>query len=77
MVLYKFNLLEGRLFAILNSVIFFLISRILKIIFIYLQHWAFIAARELSLAVAGGGYSLIATHGLLIAVASLLVERGL
>ena len=30
-----------------------------------------------SLVVAGRGYSLIATHGLLIAVASLIAEHGL
>ena len=39
-------------------------------------HWVFVAARGLSLVAASGGYS-VAVRGLLIAVASLVVEHGL
>ena len=39
--------------------------------------WVFIAACRLSLAAMGRAYSLVAMHGLLIAVASLVVEHGL
>ena len=38
--------------------------------------WVFVAARGLSLVAASGGYSVV-VHGLLIAVASLVVEHGL
>jgi len=37
----------------------------------------FVAACRLSLVTASGGYSLVAMHGLLIAVASLVAEHGL
>ena len=41
-------------------------------------HWVFIAALRLSLVVVSGeGYSLAVVHGLLIAVASPVVEHGL
>ena len=40
-------------------------------------HWVFVAAGRLSLVVASGGYPLVAIHRLLIAVASLVAERGL
>ena len=52
-------------------------------LFIYFWlHWVFVAARGLSLVAASGGYSslrllFIAVRGLLIAVASLVVEHGL
>ena len=40
--------------------------------------WVFTAAHVLSLIVAGGGgLPFVATHGLLISVASLVAERGL
>ena len=50
--------------------------------FIYLAsyfclHWVFVAARRLSPAVASEGSSLVATRGLLIAVASLVTEHRL
>ena len=50
--------------------------------FIYLAsyfclHWVFVAARRLSPAVASEGSSLVATHGLLIAVTSLVTEHRL
>ena len=38
--------------------------------------WAFVVLR-LSLVAESGGYSLVAVHGLLIAVASLVVEHRL
>ena len=48
------------------------------IIFNYVWlHWVFTVARRLSLVGASGGYSPVARHGLLIAVASLVAERGL
>ena len=40
-------------------------------------HWIFVAACGLSLVAVSGGYSLVAVLGLLIAVASLVVEHGL
>ena len=40
-------------------------------------HWVFVASGELSLVVASRGYSLVAVHGLLIVVASLVVEQRL
>ena len=39
--------------------------------------WVFVVARGLSLVVASGGYSFVVVHGLLIVVASLVVEHGL
>ena len=39
--------------------------------------WVFFVAHRLSLIVVSGGYSLIVVGGLLIAVASLIVEHGL
>ena len=46
-------------------------------LFIYWLRWVFIAACGLSLVVANGGLLFIAVRGLLIAVASLVVEHGL
>ena len=46
------------------------------IIYLWL-HWVFIAVCRLSLIAARGGYSLVAVHGLLITVASLVAEHGL
>ena len=43
--------------------------------FIYSLHWVFVAAHRLSVVVASRGYYLVAVHGLLIAVASLVVEH--
>jgi len=40
-------------------------------------HWIFIAACRLFLVAVSRGYSPVAVHGLLIAVASLVVEHGL
>ena len=42
-----------------------------------LLHWVFAAAYGIFLVVECGGYSLVVIHGLLIAVASLVVEHGL
>ena len=39
--------------------------------------WVFVVARGLSLVAESGGYSLVAVHRLLIAVASLVVVHGL
>ena len=39
--------------------------------------WVFVATHGLSLLVASGGYSLAVLHGILIAVASLVMEHGL
>ena len=47
------------------------------ICFLFWLCWASIAAQGLSLVVGRGGYSLVAVHGLLIAVASLFVAQGL
>ena len=47
-------------------------------LFIYLWLcWVFVAACGLSLVAASRGYSFVAVRGLLIAVASLIVEHGL
>ena len=47
-------------------------------VFIYFWlHWVFVAALELSLVVASGGYSLVAVCELLIVVASLVAVLGL
>ena len=55
----------------------FFLSILLKHLFICLWlHWVFIAVRGLSLVVVSRGYSLVAVHGLLIVVVS-LVEHGL
>ena len=40
-------------------------------------HWVFVAARRLSLVLANGGHSLVGVQGLLIAMASLVVEHRL
>ena len=40
-------------------------------------HWVFMAARGLSRVAAHGGYSLVLVNGLLIAVASRVLEHGL
>ena len=40
-------------------------------------YWIFTAVWAFSLVVASGGYSLVAVHGLFIAVTSLAVEHGL
>ena len=40
-------------------------------------HWVFTAEHKFSLVVTSGGYSLVAGHGLLIAVVSLVAEHGL
>ena len=45
--------------------------------FVFWLHWVFIAVRGLSLVAASGGYSSLRCAGLLIAVASLVVEHGL
>ena len=47
-------------------------------LFIYLWlRWVFVAACGLSLVATSEGYSFVAVHRLLIAVASLVVEHGL
>ena len=46
-------------------------------VFIFWLCWVRVAAQGLSLAVGRGDYSLVAVHGLLIAVASLFVVQGL
>ena len=48
----------------------------LKIIYLFLAAWVFLAACGLSLAVASRGYSLVVGHRLLIAVAFLAVETA-
>ena len=46
--------------------------------FIYLLlRWVLVAVRGLSLVAASGGYCFVAVRGLLIAMASLVVEHGL
>ena len=47
------------------------------LIYLFLAMLDFGCCASFSLVEASGGYSLIAVHGLLIAVASLLVEHGL
>ena len=47
-----------------------------KIIYFWL-HWVFVVVRGLSLVAVSGGYSFVAVHGLLIAVASFVAEHGL
>ena len=39
--------------------------------------WVFVAAHGLSLVAAGGSFSLVAVHGLITVVASLVAEHGL
>ena len=46
-------------------------------LFIFWLRWVFIAVHRLSLVAARGGLLFIAVRGLLIAVASLVVEHGL
>ena len=48
----------------------------MRIFFVWVR-WVSIAARVLSLVAASRGYSLVAVHGLLIAVASLVAELRL
>ena len=45
--------------------------------FIFFKIYLFMAALELSLVVWSGGYSLVAVHGLLIPMASLVAEPKL
>ena len=40
-------------------------------------HWVFMALQWLSLVAASGGYSMVSVHGILTAVASLVVEHRL
>ena len=47
------------------------------LLLLLLLHWIFLAAHRLSLVAELGGYSLVAMHGLLIEVASLVAEHGL
>ena len=47
-----------------------------KFIYFWLR-WVFVAVRGLSLVAVRGGYSFVAVHRLLIAVASLVAEHGL
>ena len=54
-----------------------MLSSFLKKLFIFGCAGFFVAACGLSLVIASRGYSLVAMHGLLIAVASLLAEHGL
>ena len=50
----------------------------LKIIYLFWLCWVFAAAHRFFFsAAAGGGYSLVAVHGLLIVKASLVTEHGL
>ena len=48
---------------------------LIVISFYFCLYWIFVAIRELSLAVASGGYSLAMVHKLLILVASLVAEH--
>ena len=48
----------------------------LKIVYLWL-HWVSVSALGPPLGVAGGSYSLVAVHGLLTELASLVVEHGL
>ena len=45
-------------------------------IYYFWLHWVFTAAHGLSLVAASRGWSLVAMHGLLTAVASLIAEHG-
>ena len=56
--------------------LFFLKNKFYLFIYFWLC-WVFIAACQLSLVAASGGFSLVAVHGLLAVVASLVAERGL
>ena len=47
------------------------------IYFYFWLRWVFVAAHSLSLVVASRGLLFVAVHGLIIAVASLIVEHGL
>ena len=69
----KFHSLEILVSVILFYYLFIYLCLIILFIYFWLC-WVFVAARGLSLAVASG---FIAVHGLLIAVASLVVEHGL
>ena len=70
------NVCWGRAFPLVKHVLFFFFFLDL---FIYFRlRWDFIAARGLSqVAVVSGSYSVVAVLGLLIVVASLVVEHGL
>ena len=41
------------------------------------MHWVSVTVPGLALLAASGGFSLVATHGLLTVVASLVADRGL
>ena len=58
------------------SFFFLYINVSISFIYIWLR-WVFVAARGLSLVAVSGGYSFLAVHRLLIAVASLVAEHGL
>ena len=55
---------------------FFKINLFILFIYFWLC-WVFVAAHGLSLVAVSGGYSSVAVRGLLIEVASLVVEHGL
>ena len=56
-------------------ILFFII--LLFLFLHFLVCYVFVATHGLSLVAVSGGYSLVAVHGLLIVVASLVVELGL
>ena len=56
--------------------LFYFIKKFLKFIYFWL-HWVFVAVLGLSLVVASRGLLFVAVHGLLTAVASLVVEHRL
>ena len=50
----------------------------INFLFIYFcLYWVFVVVRRLSLVVVSEGYSLVAAHGLLLGMASLVVEHRL
>ena len=68
--------LSNRLLAPQGQGLCIIFKKIFKFIYFWLC-WVFFAASRLSLVVGSGGYSLVALHRLLIAVASLIVEHRL
>ena len=65
---------SGMSFSFLSP--FFFLRFVYLFVYFWLC-WVFITVCGLSLVVAGGGSSLVVVHGLLVAVASQVVEHGL
>ena len=69
-----FFIIQGLLFLFFSKLVFFFF---LIFVYLFLAVLGLCCSAGFSLVVTSGGYSLVAGHGLLIAVVSLVAEHGL